>query len=148
MKSSRIRRLSRALKRKKTPPKKQYRAKTSGLLSSLWVQGLLVVLGIAFLVMLILGTVGAYQTWSEVRQEASVAEKKFLEAQERYQRASTSLNQVQTQAGLEKQLRQRFNVAKEDEGVVVILDSSANTGAPEGGNQYNSWWKRVLFFWR
>lgn len=97
---------------------------------------------------LLLGTIGAYQTWSKARDRAQTAEERYLNTLKRHEQINAALGRVETEEGLEEELRSRFNVAKEGEGVVVILDSSRGGQNSEERKQDGSWWKEIILFWR
>jgi cell division protein FtsB len=107
----------------------------------LYSTGVLVILGI---IVFFLGraTWDVYQKaklTSENRQEA-LDELTRLQKQEATLKAE--LERLQTDRGVEEELRAKFNVAKEGEQVITIV-SPQNT-SEDGGEQKLSWWKRIF----
>jgi len=88
-------------------------------------------------------------TWDVYRKAKETAEKRGqaqaeldkLKEQEEYLRSQ--IDRLSTEKGIEEEVRTKFNVAKEDEGVIVIVDGE-NKGAVQAESEVKAWWQ----FWK
>ncbi|MBI2046469.1 MAG: septum formation initiator family protein [Parcubacteria group bacterium] len=103
--------------------------------------GAIVVLGI---IVFFLG----HATW-DVYQKAKVTDEKrqeVLSELTRLQKQRTSLEdaleRLQTDRGIEEEVRTKFNVAKEGEKVITIVSPQKEDGSDTP--QATSWWKRIF----
>ncbi len=88
-------------------------------------------IGIGFLaaILLYLGysTFGVYTKWSDAHAKLTEARAAYTATVERHDAISDDLHTLSTDRGKEEIIREKFNVVKEGEGVVVL----PNTGAAQ-----------------
>ena len=107
----------------------------------LYSTGALVVLGV---IVFFLG----HATW-DVYQKAKVTDERRQEALNELSRLKKQeatlqdqLKRLQTDRGVEEEVRTKFNVAKEGEKVVTIVSPQNEEGS--GAPQATPWWKRIF----
>lgn len=107
----------------------------------LYSTGALVVLGV------IVFSLG-HATW-DVYQKAKLTDERRQEALNELARLKKQeatlkeqLQRLQTDRGIEEEVRTKFNVAKEGEKVVTI--TSPQNGEGSGASQAAPWWKRIF----
>ncbi|MBI5005349.1 MAG: septum formation initiator family protein [Candidatus Lloydbacteria bacterium] len=89
-----------------------------------------------------------HATW-DVYQKAKITGEKRQEAFDELSRLQKQeatlqdqLKRLQTERGMEEEVRTKFNVAKEGEKVVTIV--SPQNGGGSGAPQAAPWWKRIF----
>jgi len=89
-----------------------------------------------------------YQKESDVRtkSEESKADLVVLEAQKI--ELQKRVDFLETERGKEEELRGRFMVGKEGEGVIMVVDEKATTSANDQSKKTFGWWGRFLNFFR
>ncbi|MBI5004714.1 MAG: septum formation initiator family protein [Candidatus Lloydbacteria bacterium] len=107
----------------------------------LYSTGALVVLGV---IVFFLG----HATW-DVYQKAKLTDERRQEALNELTRLKKQeatlkeqLQRLQTDRGIEEEVRTKFNVAKEGEKVITI--TSPQNGEESGTSQAAPWWKRIF----
>jgi cell division protein FtsB len=85
----------------------------------------LIVLGIAVLVVMH-STWVVYQKQRESQQQLAVSQKRVSELSSRDAELRDQIGRIQTTSGVEAEIRAKFNVAKENEQVVVLVDDTAS----------------------
>ncbi len=86
----------------------------------------LAVLGIASLFFLY-GALSTMQKSRETAKNKKISEQQFASLQAEDVQLSKDIESLQTDAGLEKVVRSRFNVVKEGEGVILVVDAPVPT---------------------
>lgn len=86
---------------------------------------LLIVLAIA-----IRGVWGVYQKEQESRKLRAEAEARLTDLQEREAKLRADISLLRTNRGIEEQLRERYDLAKDYEGVIVIVEPPAPPPEP------------------
>jgi hypothetical protein len=86
-----------------------------------------------------------YQKQEESQTLLSVAQSQATDLQNRATELQNKIAYMQTPEGLEAEIRSKFNVAKADENVVVVLDSDDvnSTTTTEV-----SFWQKILDFFK
>jgi cell division protein FtsB len=101
--------------------------------------GLLVILAVH-------STWNVYQKQRESVALLRVAQEESSVLKAREQELQTKIASMQTEQGMEEEIRSKFNVAKPGENVVVVLDQSdATTSTPRATT---SFWQRILNFFK
>lgn len=82
-----------------------------------------------FLLLVILFFVGrgvwnVFAKYQAAEANNSETEERFETLQERKEALAREVERLDTEAGLETEIRERFNVAKHNEGVIYIVDSN------------------------
>lgn len=91
-----------------------------------------------------------FQRWQVEREMAArraAVEAEYAALQERYQALEKDVSYLQDERSLEAEIRKHFDVAKEGESVVVILDEDtppATTTRTHRATTSARWWQ----FWR
>ncbi len=105
------------------------------------------VIFLAFILLFMLnGTWGVFKKANSARIFKNNAERGLSELEVRKEYLESSIGRLNTDFGIEQEVREKFGVAKEGEEVVVIVGE----GDEEGGNsiQKNSLWIRIKDFFR
>ena len=71
------------------------------------------------------GVWGVYKKEQESRQIRTEAEAKLSELKQREAELRTDISVLHTDRGVEEELRERYDLAKDNEGVVVIVEPPA-----------------------
>ena len=78
---------------------------------------------LAILVLLFAWSVfGFMDIMLETLQNKKLAENKITELQKEKNQLSTDLNKLKTNKGIEENIRDKFGLAKEGEGLIVVID--------------------------
>ncbi len=98
-----------------------------------------VVLFIALL-LAVKGAWGVYDKKQETDRLRTEAEAKMSELSERSEALSETVAKLKTEEGIEAELRRQFEVGKEGEGVIIVMD-----GEPIVAETPTStvWWKKL-----
>ncbi|MCI0542559.1 hypothetical protein L0Y69_02280 [bacterium] len=120
----------------------QHKKRTRGLIYSFPV----IILLVFFLFVLAKGSFGAYQKRSyagEKSKEAALA-LDLLKARE--EELEERIARQKSEQGKEEELREKFLVGKEGEGVVFIVDAPLATSTNSGENKRNFWTRFLGWF--
>lgn len=101
--------------------------------------GLLVILAIH-------STWNVYQKQRESIALLRVAQEQSSVLKAREQELQTKIANMQTEQGMEEEIRSKFNVAKPGENVVVVLEQSSSTTSTS--TTTISFWQRILNFFK
>ncbi len=102
---------------------------------------------LALLLVLVLVARGVYnvsQKESETRLEVVRAEKQKAELQGRYSAIRDSSDQLKSSAGIEAEIRSKFDVVKEGEGVIVIVDKDLPVIEEDKRGALKKFWDSVI----
>lgn len=82
---------------------------------------------LAVLVVLLgIGVFNAYQTASRAEEKRAEREAVLQNLKERQAALSREIEQLETERGIEAEIRTKYDVGHEGEGVIVIVDAPAN----------------------
>ncbi len=81
----------------------------------------LAVLGILVLVFA-WGVIGFMRKMQITAENKKIVEDKVLELQKEKEKLSSDISKLKTENGIEESIREKFGLAKEGEGVIVIVD--------------------------
>lgn len=87
---------------------------------------------------------GAYSLLVKERESAKEAENLALKLdalKDREKVLSEETVKLKTEAGIEEEIKSKFNVARAGEHVAVLVDSTPN--ATSSGEENQSWWMRM-----
>ncbi len=91
-------------------------------------------LGLLILIVLFTkGVISVYQKESQTKQELKRLEAQKIELENRYTTISTEADRLKTDVGIESEIRQKFDVAKPGEGVIVIVDKTVQVPVKQKG---------------
>jgi len=79
-------------------------------------------------------------------ENKKIAESKLIQLEQEKVQLSSDIDKLSTEKGKEETIREKFPVAKEGEGVVIIVDDKSTTEAPpkpSGGffSFFTNWFK-------
>ncbi len=86
------------------------------------------------LVVLSISTFNIYKKYKESLSNKKSSEEELKGLEQRNSELSARLERLKTERGLEEEIRKKFNVAKDGEGVVIIVPKSG-TSSEEGSTQ-------------
>ena len=118
----------------------QQRRKTRNFFYSRATQVVLLLL----VVLLARSTWNVYQKSRESEARREIKEKELAELKSRAETLSREVARLNTPKGIEEEIREQFNVAKEGEQVAVILDEKNSTST--GEVQDEGFWHSILRF--
>ncbi|MDD5152871.1 MAG: hypothetical protein PHS95_02650 [Candidatus Pacebacteria bacterium] len=106
------------------------------------------------LVLLVVAILVARGTW-QVYTKASIARaksdesaQKLKEIQERNSTLEASLAHLKSNNGLEDEVRQKFNVARPDEEVVMVIDENSKKSENGANVSEETFWQKILSFFK
>lgn len=86
-----------------------------------------------------------YQKNSLARESRNDAEQEFANLENRYEGLSADLSRLQTDHGLEEELRTKFQVSKPGEHTIVLLDPKQEEDDEESGEGF---WRSLINFFK
>ena len=87
-----------------------------------------------------------YQKQKESQAFRGVVEKKVQELEERDREIMSKIGELDTEQGMEREIRGKFNVSRENENMVVILEEENSTSSSKKTNL--TIWDRFLNLFR
>ena len=105
----------------------------------------LIFLGVVILVFAwgVLGFMGKMQ---ETVRNKKIAEDKIAELQKQKDKLSSDIAKLKTDAGVEASIRDKFGLAKEGEGLIVVVDDKNQTATAVDSQAGGFWsWFKNLF---
>lgn len=102
-----------------------------------------------FLILLVLvmkGSWSAYKDEQFTRINKEIAERELDELKAREKLLASQINSLGTAEGRERELRNKFSVAKEGEKIIMIVDSKEDYNY--NNTQENSFWRSFLNFFK
>jgi len=102
--------------------------------------GILLVVSVFFLH----STWGVYSKKRLSEEEKQLSLKNVEELRERSVDLKSKMEELDTEQGIEKEIRSRFSVAKEDEKIVVILEDNENKVSTS--TTKDSFWQKIRDF--
>ena len=75
------------------------------------------------------GVLGFFNKMQVTRDNKKIAESKFMELKTQQEKLSSDIAKLQTEKGVEENIRDKFGLAKEGEGLIVVLDDKDNKEA-------------------
>lgn len=106
---------------------------------------------LALLTLLVIrGTWKVVQKMEESRGYVKNLQSEVALMQDRRQKLETSIAKLETEQGLESEIKGKFSVKKEGEQVAIIVDAreSSSTPPPVKGSWLDSVWKTVKSLWQ
>lgn len=107
---------------------------------ALYSKASLVVLAV-LVVLFAKGTWNVYQKANESRRNSDLTQKEYDSLKVRHDYLEAQIGNLSTPEGKEREIRQNFQVSKEGEQIVVIVDSTStvNTEVEEQGGMQKAW---------
>lgn len=105
----------------------------------------LVLLGI-FLIVSAWSLLGFLRKMETTSENQKIANNKVVELRQQKEEFSTEIERLKTESGVEENIRERFPVAKEGEGVIVIIEDKEELKAVEKPSEgffsfFTNWFK-------
>jgi cell division protein FtsB len=88
----------------------------------------------------ICGLIGRMQ---ETIKNKKVAEEKIQELQKEKDQLTTNINQLKTDQGVEENIREKFGLVKDGEGMVVVVDDK-NPSTTDAENKSTSFFSKIM----
>ncbi len=103
----------------------------------------LIVLGVLLLVV-VRSTWIVYQKKKESEVQESISMHNVEELRTRNAELQSQIDRIQTDSGIEAEIRSKFNVAKDKENIVILLDDTATSTATS--TVKTSFWSKIKNF--
>jgi cell division protein FtsB len=97
----------------------------------------LAILGILVLVFAY-GVIGFMGKMSDTKENRKIAENKVVELEKQKEKLSSDIAKLKTGEGVEESIREKFGLAREGEGVIVIVEDK-NAVEPKKENKGGFW---------
>lgn len=106
---------------------------------------------IIFLLFIILlailhGAWGIYQKSKISKQKLEVSQENYDALKDRHTAIETQIQYLHTDSGNEEGVRTKFNLAKEGEHVIILVDDKNKSSEEETEHKEQGFWSKV-FFW-
>jgi len=102
---------------------------------------------VLFVLVVLLGhaTWNVYQKYAEAKASEDRVSQNLAELKEREISLSADIERLNTERGVEEEVRKRFGAVKEGEQVVVIVDpEGAEELLKQGAEREYNWWQKFL----
>jgi cell division protein FtsB len=99
-----------------------------------------------FALLLLFLASGVWNVYSKEREARERRDRKVAELAELEQRATaleTEIEKLSSERGREAEVREKFEVAREGERVIVIVEPEEN-GAEASPEEERTWWQKIL----
>lgn len=93
-------------------------------------------------VFFIRGTYLVFQKKIESQKNVEILQAKVVELNRKQESLTANMEAIDTDAGFEKEVKSKYNVAKEGERVVILVDPKSATTSPD--RDVRPWYKRVV----
>lgn len=94
-------------------------------------------------VLLARGTWGIYMKERESRHNAAQVQEELQALKERRDSLLEETNELKTEQGVEKALREKFQVSKANEKVIVIVDEKEKEEVPQEKGVFGAFWSKM-----
>lgn len=84
------------------------------------------------------GMVGFVSKMADTIKNRQIAENKIAELQKNKENLSTNIAKLKTDAGVEENIRDKFGLAKDGEGLIVVVDDK-NAPATDESTSWSLW---------
>ena len=106
------------------------------------------VLIILFFVVLIFAwnVFGFWRKMSETRKNREIVEAKVAELQKDHDRLSADISKLSSEEGVEDSIREKFGLAKEGEGLIIVVDDESDEKEDDkkNSNWFTSFFKNLF----
>jgi cell division protein FtsB len=101
-------------------------------------------------VFLALSVFSVFQKRQEAYRNAMIAQNEVTKLRESELKTQESIDKLDTQAGVEEAIRNKYRAAKEGEGLIVIADPNKQTLSIEAqlAPPQKSFWQRIIGFFK
>ena len=99
---------------------------------------------VVLVAMLIPGVYGIYLKVNESKKDRVTAERELADLEKRKQMLEEKVERSKTDRGLEEQIREKFNVAKEGESVIVLVEKPVVASTTQNeASVFRAVWNRI-----
>jgi cell division protein FtsB len=105
-----------------------------------------VVILIILLILLIKATWGVYKKQEESAANAVQASHELEKLSQRQEVLNSELKRLQTDAGIEEEIRSKYSVSKPGEDLLIVVDGDKDKPMPEHPKE--SWWNKFKKFFK
>ncbi len=91
------------------------------------------------------GVVGFMGKMSATSENREIAENKLLELETKKERLTTEIAKLETEGGVEENIREKFGLGKEGEGLIVVVDDKNKVEVVEEEKSWLPAWLTNLF---
>lgn len=92
---------------------------------------------------LLFSTIKVYLKSRNALSKNEEAKKELAELEKRRAGLETDVDRLNTESGLEEEIRKNLNVQRPGEKVLVIVDKNAENGKIEAGNELNDFFSKI-----
>ena len=133
------------LHRQSNPMRRLQKRKLKQRLSSFWmIAALALVASLA-----VYKTFDVYQKYSESKKNVDGLSAEYQHLEIRKGELESRIFSLQSESGIEGEIREKFNVAKEGEEVLIIIDpKEENTAEVENKSDLSLFWDKISSFFR
>ncbi|MBP6060597.1 MAG: septum formation initiator family protein [Candidatus Pacebacteria bacterium] len=91
------------------------------------------------------GVVGFTNKMSATRENRQIAENKLVELQKQKDELSANIAKLKTDSGVEEGIREKFGLAKEGEGLIIVVEdkNKIETIVPKPG-WFSTFWDKLF----
>ena len=93
------------------------------------------------------GVWGIYQKVRTSKQKLDLSKEKYEEVKDRHLAIEEQIHHLNTNSGVEEEVRTKFNMAKEGERVIVLVDENDDSQDGTLNDSKRSFWSKI-FFWK
>jgi len=120
----------------------QEKRRIRSIIYSKWVSALLIV----FLIIVGSATLNVYDKQKEVKKAKIKSAEEFNRLQNRATELEASIVNLETERGLEEEIRERFGVVSEGEKVIIVVDQKIEDNSGQQNNSQNGFWGKLFSF--
>ena len=91
------------------------------------------------------GVIGFMKKMEATRENMDIAESKVVQLQKEKEKLSSDIAKLKTESGVEESIRDKFGLAKDGEGLIVVVEDKSK---PEAPKQESGGFFSFLFFWK
>ena len=103
----------------------------------------MVILLLLITAFLFFSTIKVYLKSKNALSKNEEAKKELDDLEKRKAELEKEVNQLQSESGLEEEVRKKFNVQKPGEKVLVIVDKNTENGKIDSGNELNDFFSKI-----
>jgi len=100
-----------------------------------------ILLMIVFLGFLIHGTWNVFKKSHQSSQKLSVAQEELIKLEEKRDNISGEIDRLETNVGIEEEIRSKFDLALEGEKSIIVVDSEEEVVIPPKKGKFETLWE-------
>lgn len=103
---------------------------------------------VAILILLLNGTWGIFRKMNESKVKLEASQDKYESVKKRHEALDSQIKHLGTETGLEEEIRTRYNLSREGENVIVLVDNESNVDDSDANKDKNSFWSKMSSWFR